>query len=315
MATASANPHLRGIAIAGALAVAAVGLGMMTLSRQQPSSSAATGDVVTHHVPAIATPAKAKPAARPAPKVSKPKISKPSPIDSIFAKAALAAGLPKSLALAFADHEVAVVTLYSPDSDVDQIAVAESHAGAALAGAGYVLVNASSDTATAPLTKAFGVLSAPTTLVLRRSDFATPFASLDGFADRETVAQAAINADPTPGAPVQQSRWARRADALCATSATRIARVDAASPDVRTISDALTARLEKLPPPPARAADATQLVALLRQDVDVSLQLASAKAAKDVVGAATATAAKAPLSARLGQLAIDLGAPSCAQLV
>jgi hypothetical protein len=267
---------------------------------------------VITHAPTLAAPAKADPATRPA---QKPTIAKPNPIESVFAKAALAAGLPKPLALAFAAHEVAVVTLYSPDSDVDQIAVAESHAGAELAGAGYVLVDASSDVAAAPLTKAFGVLSAPTTLVLRRSDFVTPFASLDGFADRETVAQAAINADPTPGAPVRQSRWARHANALCESSRTRIARVDASSPDLKTISDSLTARLEQLPPPPGRAADATQLVALVRQDVDVSMQLASATAGKNVVGVATAKAAQAPVIAQLGQLAIDLGAPRCAQLL
>jgi hypothetical protein len=314
MASASANPHLRGIAIAGALAVAAVGLGMLTLSRQQPSSSAAVGDVVVRP-PVLRTTTDAKPASPAArPKPARPKISR-NPLDSVFAKSALAAGLPKPLALAFADHEVAVVTLYTPDADVDAIAVAESHAGAELARVGYVLVDASSDAATGPLTKAFGVLSAPTTLVLTRADFVTPFARLDGFADRETVAQAAINADPTPGVPDQQSRWARQAGTLCTRSSAQIAQLDSGSPEVKTVADGLTARLEKLPPPPGRAADATQLVSLLRQDVDVTLQLAAAKASRDTVGAATATATQATLTAQVSQLAIDLGAPTCAQLL
>lgn len=309
----SSNPHLRGIAIAGVLAIAAVGLGMMTLSRQQPSSEAATTASLVHHhrapaiVPVSAARAKAKVTPKPKPK--------PKPLDTIFAKAALAAGLPKPVAVAFADHEVAVVTLYSPHADVDEAAQAEARAGAALAGAGYVRVDASTDGTTGLLTKAYGVLSAPTTLVLTRADFTRPFMSLAGFADRETVAQAAINADPTPGEAGAKTAWARQAQALCGRARRQLDGVASGTAQVKTIGDTLVTALGKLAPPAGQEVDVQKFVTLAQQHLSLELQLATATASNDHIVMATATASASTVGAQANALAATLGAPDCANAV
>jgi hypothetical protein len=100
----TSSPHLRGIVIAGVLAVVALGLGFVTLSMNQTASKAAP--VVIHkHVnlralagakgsaaKAAAKPAAAKPAAKPA----KPAAPRPD----VHYLAALHAGLPSSVARA-----------------------------------------------------------------------------------------------------------------------------------------------------------------------------------------------------------------------
>jgi hypothetical protein len=169
--TAAPSLHLRAILIAGALAATAVALGFYTLVRQRPEP-AAPPVVLPHH-------------AKPAPGAPKQNAS---------VAAALAAGLPKGVAAQFARHRVVVVALYSRAVAVDRMAAAEAHAGAARSRAGFVAVNVRKGPAADKLTSAFGVLSAPTTLVLARDAYGAPVTTLDGFADRATVAQAARNA-------------------------------------------------------------------------------------------------------------------------
>jgi hypothetical protein len=172
----AAAPHLRAILIAGALAATAVALGFYTMVRQQVAP--ATPHVVAPHHPR---------AAQTAPKLQ------------ADVAAAQAAGLPKRVAAQFARHEVVVVTLYAPSVAVDRVVAGEARAGAALGAAGFVAVDVGKSPAADKLTTAFGVLSAPATLVLARGSYGAPVTRLDGFADRQTVAQAALNADPTPG--------------------------------------------------------------------------------------------------------------------
>jgi hypothetical protein len=347
------NPQLRAIAIAGALAVVAVLLGMWTLNRQQPSATDTPLPPVTHRAPVSHAKPVAKPAAKPAkhvtpvaakpakhvkpvaakPVAAKPVAAKPvakpvakpkprAPQVSPFEKAALAAGLPKPVARQFAGHEVVVVTLYSPDDDVDRVAEAEARSGAALGGAGFVALDVSKNAQTADLTKLLGVLTAPSSLVFARADIAKPVLTLDGFADRQTVAQAAVNADPTPGGPVAQSAWARKADALCLRTATEFASISgistptqlkAATPKAKLLVDRLVAGLEKLPPPPGRAADVTRFVGLAKQDATLTFQAAAAAARKDPATVASVTAREAPVAAEASTLAVSLGAASCAR--
>jgi hypothetical protein len=169
----AAAPHLRAILIAGALGATAVALGFYTMVRQQVAP--ATAPVVSPHH-----------AARPQAEAK---------VQADVA-AALAAGLPKRVAAQFARHEVVVVTLYSPSVAVDRVVAGEARAGAALGTAGFVAVDVGKGPAADKLTTAFGVLSAPATLVLARGAYGAPATELDGFADRRTVAQAALNADP-----------------------------------------------------------------------------------------------------------------------
>src|ERR671922_302373 len=93
---------------------------------------------------------------------------------------------------AFVPVAVVVVGLYDPDAAVDTMALAEAKAGAQAAGAGFVALNVLAESQSRPLLELLGTLENPSVLVYRRPD--TLFARIGGFADRETVAQAAANA-------------------------------------------------------------------------------------------------------------------------
>ncbi len=108
-------------------------------------------------------------------------------------KAALKAGLPARLARALGQHAVVVAALYNPEAEVDGIAFAEAQAGASLAGAGFVGLNVLSKADVETLTKRLGLLPDPGFLVYTARD-STLRVKIDGFADKETVAQAAENA-------------------------------------------------------------------------------------------------------------------------
>lgn len=105
------------------------------------------------------------------------------------------ANLPQPLQWQLAHHKIVVVSLYNPSSDVDAISVAEAHAGALDAGAGFLLVNVLDNKVAGILTALLpggGLLPDPGVLVYRApGDIAI---RLDGFADRDSVAQAATNA-------------------------------------------------------------------------------------------------------------------------
>lgn len=106
--------------------------------------------------------------------------------------AALAAGIPAPIASALGSHGVVVVSLYNPQSKVDGIAFAEARAGAALAGAGFVPLNVLSKAQVGGLTEQLGLLPDPGVLVYTRPSALA--VKLKGFADKETVAQAAQDA-------------------------------------------------------------------------------------------------------------------------
>jgi hypothetical protein len=126
---------------------------------------------------------KAKPAPVP---LAKPKPAEPA------APAVDANGLPRVLSTALAGNRVVVVGLHDPDSALDQMALAEARAGARAAGAGFVAINVFAEAQSRPLLELLGALENPGILVYRRPDVL--FARMSGFADSETVAQAAANA-------------------------------------------------------------------------------------------------------------------------
>ena len=162
--------------------------------------------------PKLAKPAPVKKAAKPAPKAKAPvkkqavkpaakpnakaPAAKPAPVPVPVAKAAPAEpvenGLPKVLTAALAQHRVVVVGLYDPESAVDRITLDEARAGAKAAGVGFVAINVFSEAQSRPLVELLGALENPAVLVYRRPN--TLVARLNGFADGETVAQAAANA-------------------------------------------------------------------------------------------------------------------------
>lgn len=113
-------------------------------------------------------------------------------VDVAAIKAARDAGLPESLALALGRYPTVVISLYDPYSQVDGTAFAEAKAGAALAGVGFVPLSVLSQRDVGTLTQQLGLLPDPGVMVYVRPG--TLAAKIAGFADKETVAQAAENA-------------------------------------------------------------------------------------------------------------------------
>jgi hypothetical protein len=103
--------------------------------------------------------------------------------------------LPKQLQWQLAQHKIVVVSLYNPHADVDAISVAEAHAGATATKAGFLLVNVLDNSIAGLLTGLLpggGLLPDPGVLVYRAPG--DIMVRLDGFADRDSVAQAVTNA-------------------------------------------------------------------------------------------------------------------------
>ena len=114
---------------------------------------------------------------------------------------AVYADLPAPLQWELAHHKVVVVSLYNPNADVDAISVAEAHAGATAAGAGFLLVSVLDNKVAGILTALLpggGLLPEPGVLVYRAPG--TIAVRMDGFSDRDSVAQAASNALLSPAA-------------------------------------------------------------------------------------------------------------------
>jgi hypothetical protein len=146
------------------------------------TAKAATPAPTAHHA---AKPTTKKPVVRPKP------VPRPT-VDLKAIAAARAAGLPEPLAQAFGRHGTVVVSLYDPYSQVDGTSFAEAKAGAALAGVGFVPLSVLSQRDVGKLTEQLGVLPDPGVLVYVRPSTLT--VKIAGFADKETVAQAAENA-------------------------------------------------------------------------------------------------------------------------
>jgi hypothetical protein len=188
------SPRVRILSAAFGLAVLALAGGFLLLGHQGSSSAAVRQIKPLHPVkkkPAVAVASKKALASKVAVKhAAKPKRKRPAVID----------GMPAGLALALRSHRVAVVSLYTPGASVDVMATAEARQGAALGGAGFVALSVADENVVSPLaslltaarTPADRVLDGPAVLVFQRPH--TLFVRLNGFADRETVAQAAVNA-------------------------------------------------------------------------------------------------------------------------
>ena len=194
--TLTLSAPVRIAALVGLLAAVLGGGAMMMMGRSE--SDVATPHVINRHPFSTGTKAAKKASARPAPVAAKPKpkpvavTPKPKPVTPSAVTVALKAGLPAPLARALGQHSVVVVSLYNPYSEVDGIAFAEARAGAALAGAGFVPLNVLSRAQVGKLTEMLGLLPDPGVLVYTRPS--TLSIRIGGFADKETVAQAAHNA-------------------------------------------------------------------------------------------------------------------------
>jgi hypothetical protein len=202
------TPRLRLILVVGLLlVVGAVGFLMITRFRSnqsdnatppqpvkpaqpaQPQATPGSKPSVTPHKPAVqqtrpaVTPS--RPTAKPA--TAAPAVPKPTTIES---------GFPLPVARELAAGHVVVVSLYDPKTKIDGTALREAQAGALLAHAAFVPIDVSGAQVD-PLNRRFGVIQDPAVLVLRAPG--DLIVRIDGFADRDTVAQAASNA-AQPGA-------------------------------------------------------------------------------------------------------------------
>ncbi len=195
----SLNPRVRILAAAGFAALLALLGGFLLLGGGGSSSSAAVPVIKPLH------PVKKHAATTAAPKAKAPKTVAVKAAGKPKAKPkkhvpAVIDGMPSSLALALRSHSVVVVSLYTPDSSVDAMATDEARHGAQVAHTGFVAFNVADEKVVSPLssvltgapTPADRVLDGPAVLVFVRPN--SLFVRLNGFADRDTVAQAAANA-------------------------------------------------------------------------------------------------------------------------
>lgn len=201
------SPPIRIAAIVGLVAALALGAFFMFMGKSGDASAPSTPIVLKHHPfgPGVKK-ASTAPVKTPAAKVTathaKVAAKSAAPKVQVVHKAAerpaaelaaLKAGLPARVAQALGQHSVVVVELTNPESEVDGIAFAEARAGAAAAGVGFVALDVLSQSDVGKLTLQFGqLLPDPGLLVYRRP--ATLVTRIDGFSDKDTVAQAAHNA-------------------------------------------------------------------------------------------------------------------------
>ena len=167
------------------LVIAGGVVGAMAYQRQSGDSSAT--QPATHPVVAkpVAPHATAKTHAKPHPATpAKPK-HQATTLGGFSDK------LPLAIRRALAADQVVVVALYDPRAKIDGTALAEAREGANLAGSMFVAVDVRTH-AVDSLNASFGAVQDPAVLVLRPPDKLV--VRIDGFADRDTVAQAAVNA-------------------------------------------------------------------------------------------------------------------------
>jgi hypothetical protein len=199
------SPQIKILVLVGALA--AVGLGASLFLFGHGSSKTAERAATTHARPASSTPTPATPRTHSTPVKTAPVFkhaTKTHAVPRVHAKKAkpavfrgnrVYATLPQPLQWQLAHHKIVVVSLYNPSSDVDAISVAEAHAGALDAGAGFLLVSVLDNKVAGILTALLpggGLLPDPGVLIYRAPGNVA--IRLDGFADRDSVAQAAANA-------------------------------------------------------------------------------------------------------------------------
>jgi hypothetical protein len=338
----SSSPHLRGIVIAGGLAVVALLLAYVTLGMNQSASTAAPATIVPlkDRHPSSARPASslaaahAKAAAKPKARARARERVRPKPLDPNTV-AALKAGLPRSLANALAARAVAVVALTSSEDSVDEMAAQEARSGAALAGASYVAVSVDRNGGDAStLTRVLGTLpSAPAVLVYERPS--TLYTTLVGFNDSTTVQQAASSAlvayrvahpktaaaKAAVTAEAAQHTWTQAATAACTSTSREFAGVlkqalasgDAShvQPQFDSLSERFLTSMRALKAPPGKAAQVARLNAMLQQFFAAIDEEMAAEIRHDAPGVAAAQARGKVIVQEENKVAVSLGAPAC----
>lgn len=179
------------LALVGLLA-ALLGGAALTLRHHSPSAAPPVVEPpakATHKKPATAA---AKPVTHTAAR-AKPKPDPKAPV------LVAANGLPMPLVNALRKHRIVVVSLVDPQSTTDAVSYFEARAGAAAAHVGFLGVSVLDANVAGPLTALLpggGLLPDPGLLIYRRPGSLVQ--RIDGFADRDAVAQAAAASATAP---------------------------------------------------------------------------------------------------------------------
>ena len=195
---------MRVFVIVGGFAIIALSAGMFVFGRGQSSSEASPGTATAPAIPpgrltlTTKAPARKAPATPPPPAAAAPKVVKPArpalrkpKVAVVTPPARPGDQLPAAIRIALAANRVVVVSLYDPKAKIDGTALREAQAGAQLAATTFVPIDVTKNDVAA-LNARYGVIQDPAVLVLRPpGDLVV---RIDGFADRDTVAQAAANA-------------------------------------------------------------------------------------------------------------------------
>jgi hypothetical protein len=144
-----------------------------------------TSPTTASSTPSVTTPARTK--TTPAPSKAHTRAATPS-----VTRVAMQHGMPIPVARALAKNRVVVVALYAPHSDVDQVATSEAKAGAQLANAGFVAIDAYLQRPGTAALRKLGVVNTPVVLVVRRPYLIS--SEFHGFADSGVVEQAVADA-------------------------------------------------------------------------------------------------------------------------
>ena len=211
------SPAVKVFALVGVLGALVLGMGMMLMGGEtetEPTAAelsaqtqgllaaparakqvAAKAKANAAAKKAVATPAATKPAAKvAAPKAPAPKVKAAKPAQAPVTRALATNGLPMQIMVALRSHNVVVVSLWGTGGKIDEMSRDEAAAGAAAVGAGFVSLNVIERGREAEaLTLELGtMLRAPTVLLFTSGGKLAN--TLEGFRDRETVGQAALNA-------------------------------------------------------------------------------------------------------------------------
>jgi hypothetical protein len=192
---------VRIVALVGLVAALAVGAWAFAAGGSTGTSSSSAeeaGSVARHPIPAaksaaakLSTHNKATAAGKPdVVRTSKPKAAThPRKAKPATSKAGQA---PTTIASVLRRHRVAVVLLYDPQSRINSYSLGEAQLGAGQAHAGFLRINVLKQRQALPFAQTYGVMHAPTVLFFARPGKLVQ--KLVGFADQDTVAQAALNA-------------------------------------------------------------------------------------------------------------------------
>jgi len=192
--TLTVGRPIRIVALVGLLAAVAGGAAL-TLHHRAPT---AAPPIVEPAAPVhrsgrtVAPKTAGKPVSHPA--------ARPKPVAPKTAPVLVAAnGLPMPLVNALRKHRIVVVSLVDPQSLTDAVSYAEARAGAAAAHVGFLGVSVLDGNVAGPLTLLLpggGLLPDPGLLIYRRPGSLVQ--RINGFADRDAVAQAAAASATAP---------------------------------------------------------------------------------------------------------------------